>query len=72
LHRREPEGTPRNVWSGTVAHIDPEGDRVRVLVEGPLPITAEVTTASASELGLHEGVRVWSSVKATEINVYPA
>jgi molybdate transport system ATP-binding protein len=72
LHRREPEGTPRNVWAGTVDHLDLEGDRVRVIVAGSVPVTAEVTPAAVSELGLSAGAAVWASVKATEITVYPA
>ena len=72
LHRQEPEGTPRNVWAGTVDHLDVEGDRVRVIVAGPVPVTAEVTPAAVTELGLTAGAPVWASVKATEITVYPA
>jgi molybdate transport system ATP-binding protein len=72
LHIREPEGTPRNVWAGTVDHLDVEGDRVRVIVTGPVPVTAEVTPAAVAELGLTAGAPVWASVKATEITVYPA
>jgi len=72
LHRREPEGTPRNVLAGRVAHLDVEGDRVRVIVAGPVPVTAEVTPAAVSELELTAGTPVWASIKATEITVYPA
>jgi molybdate transport system ATP-binding protein len=72
LHRRAPEGTPRNVWAGTVEHLDVEGDRVRVIVAGAVPVTAEVTPAAVAELGLTANAAVWASVKATEVNVYPA
>ena len=72
LHRREPEGTPRNVLPGTVEHLDVEGDRVRVIVAGAVPVTAEVTPAAVAELELTAGAAVWASVKATEISVYPA
>jgi molybdate transport system ATP-binding protein len=72
LHRREPEGTPRNVLAGTVEHLDIEGDRVRVIVAGTLPVTAEVTPAAVAELALTAGAPVWASIKATEITVYPA
>jgi molybdate transport system ATP-binding protein len=72
LHRREPEGTPRNVLAGTVEHLDVEGDRVRVIVGGAVPLTAEVTPAAVAELGLTAGAPVWASIKATEITVYPA
>jgi molybdate transport system ATP-binding protein len=71
LHRHEPEGTPRNVWAGTVDHLDVEGDRVRVIVAGPVPVTAEVTPAAVADLQLTAGATVWASVKATEVSVYP-
>jgi molybdate transport system ATP-binding protein len=72
LHTRQPEGTPRNVWHGVVRHIDPEGDRARVHVDGSVPVTAEITTVARSELGLVVGSAVWASVKATEVTLYPA
>jgi molybdate transport system ATP-binding protein len=72
LHRRPPEGTPRNVLAGTVEHLDVEGDRVRVIVTGAIPVTAEVTPAAVAELQLTVGAPVWASIKATEIAVYPA
>jgi molybdate transport system ATP-binding protein len=72
LHEQEPHGTPRNVWAGTVAHIDPEGSRARVHVDAAVPITAEVTTTAVGSLGVTEGAAIWVSVKATEVEVYPA
>lgn len=72
LHRRPPEGTPRNVWQGVAEGLDREGDRARVRVGGPLPVVAEVTAAAVDELGLAGGGTVWVSVEATEITVFPA
>ena len=72
LHRRLPEGTPRNVWAGTADAVEVVGDRVRVQVTGSVPIVAEVTPAAAAELRLADGGQVWASVKATEVTVYPA
>jgi molybdate transport system ATP-binding protein len=72
LHRVRPEGSPRNVWRGRASALDFQGDRVRVGIEGEMPIVAEVTPAAVRELGLAEGGEVWVSVKATEITVYPA
>ena len=72
LHRHEPEGTPRNVWPGTIESLDLEGERVRVRIGGIVPIVAEVTTAAVSDLALADGGQVWASVKASEITVYPA
>ena len=72
LHRQPPEGTPRNVWSGTADTLEVLGDRVRIRVTGLVPIVAEVTPAAASELHLGDGGPVWATVKATEVTVYPA
>ena len=72
LHRARPEGSPRNVWRGRASALDFQGDRVRVGIEGEMPIVAEVTPAAVRELDLAEGGDVWVSVKATEITVYPA
>lgn len=72
LHRARPEGTPRNVWRGTVAAVDLEGDRVRVTLAGPVPLSADVTPSAVRELGLELGVEVWASVKATEVGVFEA
>ncbi len=70
LHRVRPEGSPRNVWSGRVRGVDLLGDRVRIHVDGVVPIVAEVTAGAVGDLGLHDGVDVWATVKATEIAVY--
>ena len=71
LHRARPEGSPRNVWSGRVRGIDLLGDRIRIHVDGAVPVVAEVTPGAVGDLGLRDGVDVWASVKATEIDVYP-
>jgi molybdate transport system ATP-binding protein len=70
LHRAQPEGSPRNVWRGLIRGADLLGDRIRIHVDGPVPIVAEVTAAAVGELGLHEGVDVWATVKATDLSVY--
>ena len=61
----------RNHWRGTVSEVDALGDRVRVRVQGPVPIVAEVTPAAARELALEPGHAVVAAVKATELRVYP-
>ena len=70
LHRAQPEGSPRNVWSGRVRGVDLLGDRVRIHVDGAVPIVAEVTAGAVGDLGLHDGVDVWATVKATDVSVY--
>jgi molybdate transport system ATP-binding protein len=73
LHKKPPEGgSPSNVWCGVADSFDFEGERVRVRVEGPLDIVAELARTSIAELGLCKGDDVWVAVKATEVSVYPA
>ncbi len=69
LHRQEPEGSPRNTWPTTVAHLEHYGDRVRIQTGAPLALTAEVTPNAVDALDLHEQSDVWVSIKATEIDV---
>lgn len=71
VHRERPEGSPRNVWHGTVREITTAGSRLRVLVtSGEAPdLVAEITPQAAVELGLVDGAEVWTSVKATEVSV---
>ncbi|MFD9417352.1 ABC transporter permease [Streptomyces goshikiensis] len=71
VHRERPAGSPRNVWPGTVREITALGSRLRVLIgsaEAP-DLVAEITPDAAAELGLADGVRVWTSVKATEVTL---
>jgi molybdate transport system ATP-binding protein len=68
LSRDRPNTTARNVWRGTVAGIDHQGDRVRVRVDGYTSLVAEITAASANEMALATGQEVWASVKATEVD----
>jgi molybdate transport system ATP-binding protein len=72
LHRFKPQGSPRNVWPGRIHGIELYGDRVRIRIEGEIPLVAEVTPAAVAELNLAEGADVWLSFKATDIAVYPA
>jgi molybdate transport system ATP-binding protein len=72
IHRTHPEGSPRNVWPGRATNIELLGNRVRVRVDGAVPLVAEVTPGALKELNLVEGGEVWLSFKATEVEVYPA
>ncbi|MFP5321572.1 MAG: ABC transporter ATP-binding protein [Acidimicrobiia bacterium] len=71
LHRQPPEGSPRNHWAAVVVGVEGGADRVRVALDGPVPLTAEVTAASAAALGLRPGEQVWAAVKAVDLEVYP-
>ncbi|MGI8609437.1 MAG: sulfate/molybdate ABC transporter ATP-binding protein [Candidatus Dormibacteria bacterium] len=72
LYRARPDGSPRNVWAGVAEVMEPVGDRVRLRVASEVPLVVEVTRAAASELALADGGKVWASIKATEVDVYPA
>lgn len=72
LHATRPEGSPRNVWQATVADLQPAFERVRVVLDGPLPVVAEVTPAAVKGLALRVGAEVWAAVKATEVACHPA
>lgn len=71
VHRDRPTGSPRNVWQGSVREITAVGSRLRVLVgSAQTPdLVAEITPEAAAELGLVDGSRVWTSVKATEVTL---
>jgi molybdate transport system ATP-binding protein len=70
LYRHQPEGSPRNTWSATIADLEAVDNRVRVTLAGPVPVTAELTPAAVAELELHTGVAVWASVKAVDLDIY--
>jgi molybdate transport system ATP-binding protein len=72
LHRTAPSGSPRNVSAGRVESIELLGDRVRIRVDGPVPLIAEITPSALHELELAPGAPVWTAFKATDVAVYPA
>jgi molybdate transport system ATP-binding protein len=72
LYAVRPHGSPRNVWRGIATSLDSVGDRVRVRVEGPVALVAEITNGALADLGLVGGEEVWVSFKASEVDVYPA
>lgn len=80
LWKNRPAGSPRNVWPVTVRGLEPYGDSVRVeLVRSDptdepatLSLVAEITAAAVGDLRLVIGDRLWATLKASEIDVYPA
>ncbi|MPY93584.1 MAG: ATP-binding cassette domain-containing protein [Acidimicrobiia bacterium] len=72
LHRRPPEGSPRNTWPATVVELDHHADRVRVVLSDPVGLVAEITPLALHELRLEPGTQLWAAVKATEVDAYPA
>ena len=81
LHE-SPAASARNVWQGRVTEIVRLGERARVSLEltaasassgtAGTTLIAEVTSGALFALGIEQGGDVVASVKATEIEVYPA
>lgn len=72
LHPEHPIGSTRNVWPVTVVDIDQYADRVRVRLDGPVPLVAEITPGALAALSLQPGSQVWAAVKASETMAYPS
>ncbi|MEQ4208942.1 ABC transporter ATP-binding protein [Actinopolymorpha sp. B9G3] len=72
LHRSRPDGSPRNTWPATVTGVQRHGDNLRIGLDGPIVVAADVTPAGAAALDLVIGQRVWAAVKAAETRAYPA
>jgi len=72
LYRSRPDGSPRNTWAAPIEDLEAVGDRVRVALGGRFPLVAEVTPGAVADLALTPGLEVWATVKATDIDVYPA
>jgi molybdate transport system ATP-binding protein len=71
LSLEAPRGSARNVFDGRVTWVAVEGERARVRVASVPPLVAEITLGSVERLGLREGVQVWASFKAMEVQVLP-
>ncbi|MGB7448936.1 MAG: ABC transporter ATP-binding protein [Ornithinimicrobium sp.] len=72
LYETPPDGSTRNLWPVRVRDVVIAGQRARITLDGPVPLTAEVTTAAVADLGLLPGRSLHAGVKATEIVSYPA
>lgn len=72
LSATRPHTSARNTWEAEVGRIQPESDRVRVLLGAPVPCHAWVTPQAVGELGLSAGTRCWAALKATELTVRQA
>ncbi|CAN5599196.1 ABC transporter ATP-binding protein [soil metagenome] len=67
-----PSSSARNTLEATIAAIDLEGDRVRVVLDSRPALTAEITMDALHALDLRRQQKVWATLKATQIDVYPA
>ncbi|WP_433011181.1 ABC transporter ATP-binding protein [Kribbella sp. CA-294648] len=76
LYAEPPAGSPRNTWPAVVAGIEQHAHTVRVRLTaspaGPATLLAEITPAAVAELRLTPGQHLHTTLKATEIQTYPA
>jgi molybdate transport system ATP-binding protein len=70
LERAPREGTSaRNLLSGRVAEVHPEGALVRVTLDCGFPLHALITRHACAELGLNPGETITAMVKATSVHL---
>lgn len=72
LSQTEPHGSAQNTWLATVIAVEQLGSIMRITLESPALIRADITTAAALNMGVSVGQKLWTSVKATAIEVYRA
>ena len=70
ISRQRPSGSPRNVFESRVQEVVHMGDKVRVALNGAVPMCAEITAGSLDKLSIRTGDTVYASVKATAIKTY--
>ncbi|GIE83274.1 ABC transporter ATP-binding protein [Actinoplanes philippinensis] len=71
LHPARPDGSPRNTWPAVLADVQRHGDNLRVRLDGPISVAADITPAAAAHLHLEPGRELWVAVKAAETRAYP-
>ncbi|GAA2698367.1 ABC transporter ATP-binding protein [Actinoplanes palleronii] len=71
LHPARPDGSPRNTWPAVLTDIQRHGDNLRVRLDGPIVVAADITPAAAAHLDLAPGRELWAAVKASETRAYP-
>lgn len=76
VYRDKPHGSPRNTVEVTIAELDSHGPAIRIRAEeqpgGAPGLAADITADSAAELRLTAGERVYFSVKAQEVTLFPS
>jgi molybdenum ABC transporter ATP-binding protein len=70
ISREPPLTSARNVFRSQVREVVHMGDKVRLSLNGSLPMSAEISANALDELGVREGDTVYASLKATAIKTY--
>ena len=71
LARTVSDTSARNTLRGPITDIDRLGDRVRVSIDAPIRLTAEITARALDTMDLRPGDIVHAAVKAVDIDTYP-
>lgn len=71
VHRAPPQGAG-NRWPARVEAVEWQGDRVRVELEGPVQVAADIPPEAVAEAALTEGEEVWATLPAGALHVYCA
>lgn len=71
LSAESPKGSHQNVFPAVVRDVVPLTDRLRVTVDAGIPLTADITREAAQNLHVEPNAKLWASIKATAIRVYP-
>ena len=70
IGRERPTGSARNVFQSQIKDIIHMGDKVRLSLNGALPMCAEISANALEEMSIGEGDTVYASLKATAIRTY--
>lgn len=70
ITREPPVSSARNVFQTEIKDIIHMGDKVRLSLNGALPMCAEITADALEELEVGEGDTVYASLKATAVKTY--
>jgi molybdate transport system ATP-binding protein len=72
LYTERPSGSPRNTWQVVVSGIEQHAHTVRVRLDGPPELLADVTTAAVADLHLAPGQALWATLKPPKSKPTPA
>jgi len=70
ISREPPATSARNVFRSQIREVVHMGDKVKLSLNGTLPMCAEISAQALSELAVGEGDTVYASLKATAIKTY--
>ncbi len=70
ISRESPATSARNVFRSQVREVIHMGDKVRLSLNGSLPMCAEISAQALRDLAIKEGDEVYASLKATAIKTY--